>query len=149
MTDVPPIRLEVVVELTPDDAFELFTTRIGDWWPLAELSVFGAGAKVAFTEGKIVETSDGQMSVWGSVTEWDPGARVSFSWHPGRRVDTASLVSVSFIARETEKTLVVLSHSGWEGFDDPETARGEYEQGWPMVLGLYRDASSENVDPDA
>jgi uncharacterized protein YciI len=149
VSDVPPIRREIVVELTPDDAFELFTTRIGDWWPLAALSVFGAGAKVAFTEGEIVETSDGQTSVWGSVTEWDPGARVSFSWHPGRRSDTASLVSVSFIARAHGQTLVVLCHSGWDGFDDPEAARAEYGQGWLMVLGLYRDAAAENADPRA
>jgi uncharacterized protein YndB with AHSA1/START domain len=142
VTEVPPIRLEVVVDLVPDAAFELFTAGIGDWWPVAELSVFGADAEVAFSDGQIVESADGQTSVWGSVTEWEPGTRVSFTWHPGRAVDNASLVSVSFTAREAGQTLVVLDHSGWEGFNDPTAARHEYEQGWPGVLGLYRDAGA-------
>jgi uncharacterized protein YndB with AHSA1/START domain len=146
MNDVPSVRQEVVVELAPDAAFELFTTRIGDWWPLAELSVFGADAKVAFSDGRLVETADGQTSVWGTVTEWEPGARVSFTWHPGRAVDSASLVSVTFVARAAERTLVVLDHSGWEGFNDPAAARHEYEQGWPMVLALYRDAAGGSAD---
>lgn len=147
MTDVPPIRREIVVELTPREAFELFTARIGDWWPLAELSVFGAGATVAFIDGEIVEACDGRKSVWGTVTEWEPGARVSFTWHPGRGADRASLVSVSFIARESDQTLVVLDHSGWEAFDDPAAARREYDQGWPMVLGRYGDAATQPSDP--
>jgi uncharacterized protein YndB with AHSA1/START domain len=146
MTDVPSISLEVVVELAPDAAFDLFTAHIGDWWPLADLSVFGADADVAFSDGQIVETSDGQTSVWGNVTEWDPGARVSFTWHPGRAPASASLVSVTFVAREAEQTLVVLDHSGWEGFKDPAAARHEYEQGWPRVLGLYRDAGARVSD---
>jgi uncharacterized protein YndB with AHSA1/START domain/uncharacterized protein YciI len=149
VTDVPPIRREVVVELPPDEAFELFTARIGDWWPLAELSVFGAGTAVAFIDGKLVEASDGRTSVWGSVTEWEPGTRVSFTWHPGRDSDRASSVSVSFAPRQSEQTLVVLEHSGWEAFEDPAAARREYDRGWPTVLGRYRDAAARSADPHA
>jgi uncharacterized protein YciI/uncharacterized protein YndB with AHSA1/START domain len=149
VTDVSPIRREVVVELTPHEAFELFTARIGDWWPLGELSVFGANGTVAFVEGQIVETLEGRTSVWGSVTEWEPGARVSFTWHPGRMPDRESLVSVGFIARTSGQTLVLLEHSGWEVFDDPAKARREYEQGWPTVLARYRDAAGQRADPSA
>lgn len=148
MTDVPPIRREVVVQLDPDDAFELFTGRIGDWWPVGELSVFGAGATVAFAEGELVESSGGRTSVWGRVTEWQPGARVAFTWHPGRDPERASRVSVSFVAQEPGRTRVVLDHSGWEAFEDPAAARGEYDRGWPKVLGLYRDAASPSAGPD-
>jgi len=149
VTDLSPIRREVVVELSPHEAFELFTDRLGDWWPLSELSVFGAGSTVAFAEGRIVETFEGRTSVWGSVTEWEPGARVSFTWHPGRPADRVSLVSVGFTARASGQTLVVLEHSGWEAFDDPGKARSEYEQGWPTVLARYRDAAGQPPDPSA
>jgi uncharacterized protein YciI len=149
VTDVSPIRREVVVELPPHEAFELFTARISEWWPLGELSVFGAGGTVAFIEGQIVETFEGQTSVWGSVTEWEPGVRVSFTWHPGRGAGRESLVSVGFVARASGQTLVVLEHSGWEAFDDPVKARREYEQGWPMVLARYHDAALERADPGA
>ena len=142
MTSVPPIRREVVVDLAPRQAFELFTGRIGDWWPVAELSVFGEGASVAFVDRKIVESLKDQTSVWGSVTEWEPGERVSFSWHPGQPPERASSVTVSFRPAERERTLVVLEHFGWEVFEDPPAARAEYDQGWPRVLGLYRDAAA-------
>jgi uncharacterized protein YciI len=146
---VSPIRRELVVELTPQEAFVLFTDRIGDWWPVAELSVFGAGAEVAIVDGQIVESFEGRTSVWGSVTEWQPGARVSFTWHPGRTADQASLVSVGFVARSADETLVVLEHSGWEAFDDPARAREEYEQGWPTVLARYTEAAAQRGDPGA
>lgn len=149
MSDVPPIRREVVVDLPAGEAFELFTARIGDWWPLAELSVFGAGATVAFADGRIVETSDERTAVWGEVTEWEPGERVSFTWHPGRVPERASSVTVSFTAHASDRTLLVLEHSGWEAFDDPQAARREYDQGWPMVLGLYRHAAAQSADPHA
>jgi uncharacterized protein YndB with AHSA1/START domain len=146
VTDVPPVRREVVVELAPLEAFAFFTDHIGDWWPLAELSVFGGEATVAFIDGDIIETFEGQRSVWGTVTEWEPGARVSFTWHPGREADQASLVSVSFTARASAGTLVVLDHSGWEVFADPAAARDGYNQGWPMVLKRYGNAAAQPPD---
>jgi hypothetical protein len=41
----------------------------------------------------------------------------------------------------------VLEHSGWEAFDDPAAARQEYDQGWTMVLELYRNAAVRSADP--
>ena len=58
---VPPIRREVLVDAGPAVAFEVFTSRIGLWWPVADKSVFGAGGTVAFAGGQIIELSaDGQ-----------------------------------------------------------------------------------------
>ena len=51
MSTVPPIRRQVLVDADPVTAFEVFTGRLGHWWPLAELSVYGAGATVAITDG--------------------------------------------------------------------------------------------------
>jgi uncharacterized protein YciI len=136
---LPPIRRQVLVAADPATAFETFTKAIGRWWPLAELSVFGAGATVAFVDDEIVERSaDGQRAVWGSVTRWEPGRVVAFTWHPGKAPKQASQVEVTFEASESA-TMVTLEHSGWEVFDNPEAARAEYDQGWPGVLDHYRD----------
>lgn len=81
MSHVPPIRREVVVDLDPDHAFELFTARIGDRWPLASHSVFGASASVTFADDKLVETLGEQTAVWGEVIEWQPGALLVMGWH--------------------------------------------------------------------
>ena len=147
MSEVPPIRREVVVDLKPGEAFELFTAHIGDWWPLARHSVFGEGASVAFENGRIIETSEGRTSEWGTVTEWEPGERVSFTWHAGAPAERASAVTVTFTARGEAQTMVALEHSGWEVYDDPAAARREYENGWPAVLAGYVEAADRAGGP--
>jgi uncharacterized protein YciI len=137
VSSLPPIRREIVVAADPESAFATWTDRIGEWWPIAELSVHGAGGTVAFDDGAIVERSQtGDTATWGSVTEWEPGRLVAFTWHPGRDPERASRVRVSFEPVEAG-TLVVLEHDGWEVFAEPDVARTEYGEGWPMVLAGY------------
>jgi hypothetical protein len=137
MSAVPPVHREVPVDADPSTAFEVFTSQINNWWPLSEKSVYGAEASVAFESGQIVERSaEGERAVWGTVAVWDPPAAVAFTWHPGKTADKASRVEVTFTPAETG-TLVALEHTGWEVFDDPATARAEYDTGWTAVLGRY------------
>jgi uncharacterized protein YciI len=141
---VPPIRREILVDTDPATAFEVFTERLGQWWPLAELSVYGADATVEFTDGQIIERSaDGQPTVWGTVTRWEPPDAVGFSWHPGQPAESASHVEVTFAAAAGQ-TLVAVEHSGWEAFTNPAVARAEYDHGWPMVLDRYRDYTADH-----
>lgn len=136
MTGVPPVRREVLVPVTPETAFAVFTHQIGGWWPIGSHSVFQDGT-VAFVEGRLIEYSaDGRESVWGTVLEWEPPDRLAFSWHPGRAASGAGRVTVTFTAAGSQ-TLVVLCHEGWEGYADPDAARQEYDTGWPRVLAEY------------
>ncbi len=140
---VAPIRREILVAAPADRAFELFTGRIGDWWPLARFGVFGDGT-VAFegsTPGnrEIVERSGDRVSVWAQVTEWNPPGALGFTWHPGTDPARATSVRVTFSA-EGEQTLVTVEHSGWDVLADPElaaAAANEYGQGWPGVLAGF------------
>jgi uncharacterized protein YciI len=139
VSTVPPIRREILVDADPQTAFEIFTARIGRWWPLEEHSVYGATATVAFEDGRLVERSaDGQAAVWGAVTRWEPPTAVAFSWHPGQPAERASRVEVTFAAADGQ-TLVTLEHAGWEVYADPAAARAEYDEGWPVVLDGYRE----------
>jgi uncharacterized protein YciI len=139
VSTVPPVRREILVDADPQTAFEVFTARIGRWWPLEEHGVYGASATVAFEDGRLVERSaDGQAAVWGVVTRWEPPTAVAFSWHPGQSAERASRVEVTFAAADA-RTLVTLEHAGWEAFADPAAARAEYDQGWPAVLDGYRE----------
>jgi uncharacterized protein YndB with AHSA1/START domain/uncharacterized protein YciI len=139
MTALPPIHREVLVNVAPDTAFALFTEQIASWWPLAELSVFGEGATVSFTDGALTERSPGgEAAEWGTVTSWRPPEELSLTWHPGRDGEGASQVTVTFTPAGAQ-TLVVIEHSGWEVFADPAAARAEYEHGWPEVLKLYQE----------
>jgi uncharacterized protein YndB with AHSA1/START domain len=137
---VPPIHREVLVDADPATAFDVFTARLGRWWPVAGHSVHGAGGTVAFAGGQIIELSaEGERTVWGTVTRWEPPGALAFTWYPGRTADRASQVEVTFTAAGSQ-TLVALTHSGWEAaFADPAAARAEYDQGWPAVLSCYRE----------
>lgn len=138
MTTFPPLRRQVVVPAGPQVAFDVFTGRIGAWWPLHRLSVHGAGSSAAFRDGMLVETGpDGDESVWGEVLDWEPPRRLRITWHPGYEAARASEVEVSFAPVGDALTLVTVEHRGWERFPDPRAARDEYGHGWPGVLDRY------------
>ena len=139
---VPPLRREVLVEAGRDLAFAVFTQQIGAWWPVGDHSVHGDDASVAFVEpgvgARIVESKEGaDDAVWGTVTRWEPGELIAFTWHPGMEPMMASQVTVAF--EETDgRTLVTLVHTGWEVFGERAVeARANYESGWAVVLGAY------------
>ncbi len=139
MTDTSapaPIRREIRVACDPTTAFELFTAHLGAWWPLAAHSVFGEEASVAFEDGAVVERLGTEQAVWGSVVEWDRPTGFRMTWHPGQDPEGATDVAVSF-GRDGDGTLVTLVHSGWERLAEPESARAEYDRGWPTVLGGF------------
>jgi uncharacterized protein YndB with AHSA1/START domain/uncharacterized protein YciI len=133
-----PIRRQTVVPAPPDRAFEVFTERIGAWWPMARHSVHGAAATVAFRDGRLVETGpDGAEVEWGTVLAWEPPYRLRLTWHPGYDAARASDVEVSFAPVTETLTMVTLTHRDWERFSDPAAARDEYRKGWPLVLDGY------------
>jgi len=143
---VPAIRRVMLVDADPAVAFEVFTARIGLWWPIAEKSVYGAGGTVAFAGGQLIEQSpDGQRAVWGTVTRWEPPTGVAFTWHPGHAPERAGHVEVAFAAAGPQ-TLVTLTHTGWDVFADPAAARAEYDHGWPIVLDRYQEQAGKHDD---
>jgi hypothetical protein len=85
--------------------------------------------------------------VWGTVLEWEPPRLIRMTWHPGHAAENPSEVEVTF-ARVTEtQTLVTIAHDGWERFADPQAARAEYGNGWPMVLADYARSVEPAGDP--
>jgi uncharacterized protein YndB with AHSA1/START domain/uncharacterized protein YciI len=142
-----PIRRQLVVPASAETAFAVFTDEIGQWWPVGHgHSVYGAGATVCLRDGVLVETApDGRESVWGSVLACEPPRLLRLSWHPGRTAERATELDVSFVEVSDGQTLVTLEHRGWERLAEPETARGEYNRGWPFVLGCFATRTSEDA----
>jgi hypothetical protein len=136
-----PLIKRVHVPCSAEQAFELFTERMSDWWPLQTHSV-GEGRAVAVhldgrVGGELVEhLADGRTDVWGTITEWRPPTRFAITWHPGRVREQATYVDVTF-AQEGSTTLVTLTHSGWSNRDDPDATRRSYDSGWDLVLHRY------------
>lgn len=134
---IEPVRKQLKVSLPVDKAFELFTARMGHWWPLPTHSVGAEQAETCFFEGwvggRIVEVlKDGTESEWGRVTAWEPSHTVSFYWYPGQAPDTAQEVTVTF-GEIPGGCVVELVHTGWETL----TERNGYDTGWDFVLAKY------------
>jgi hypothetical protein len=139
---IEPVVKEIWVGAGVEGAFRRFTDEIADWWPTGKHSVSGDACRDVRFEGWVggrilEEAGDGQVHPWGTVTAWEPPARVAFTWHPGREADTAQRVEVEFWT-EDGGTRVRLTHTGWERFGDAGAdMREEYEGGWTFVLSSY------------
>ena len=149
---VAPVRKSIRIEAPQVHAFEVFTARIGKWWP-ASHHIGAADMREAVIElragGRWYEKGvDGRETEWGKVLAFEPPARIVLSWHlnsqfkidPGVR----SEVEVRFIA-EGGATRVELEHRLEAA--DAEALRTTVEgpQGWAMLLGLY---SNEAAKPN-
>ena len=137
---VPPVRKKARLAIPQELAFERFTARIAQWWPLSTHSVGRQEAQSCAIEpwagGRVYEVSaSGDEHLWGYVEDWEPPARLAMRWFPGRDESCAQRVVVEFTAVGPGETDVALTHSGWEMLGaDAEQARSSYEQGWEEVL---------------
>jgi uncharacterized protein YndB with AHSA1/START domain/uncharacterized protein YciI len=138
MSPIAPIRRQVVVPASPERAFAAWTEELQEWWPFAGHSVNGGGATAAFVDGQLIETApDGSTSSWGTVTTWEPGRRLAMTWHPGQPEEAATTVDITFDQIDADKTLVTLTHSGWEKRHDALAARLNYRNGWATVVSMF------------
>jgi uncharacterized protein YndB with AHSA1/START domain len=129
-------------------AFALFTSGIGSWWPLAAHSIAAdtlGGAVTAtglvFEEGqggRLYEVmSDGTEGEWGRVLEWDPPRHVAFSWKPNLYHGPYTRIDVTFEPL-SDGTRVELVHSGWDQFGaEAAKRRNGYVSGWANLLDRY------------
>jgi uncharacterized protein YndB with AHSA1/START domain len=132
------IRKSVVVAAPVERTWELFTERMGDWWPLATHSIGGDRTETAVvTPERIFERwQDGSERLWGRMLAWDPPHRMVFTWEVG--TDCGNEVEVRFLA-DGGGTRVELEHRGWES----ATPAGwrSYESGWGAVLARFEEAA--------
>jgi uncharacterized protein YndB with AHSA1/START domain len=151
MTTTDAVVRSVSVSVPVNEAFEVFTQRLGDFKPPEHNLLEAPLAETVFEPrvgGHIYDRgTDGTVCRWARVLVYDPPRRVVFSWDigPTWQVETdparASEVEVRFIAETPERTRVELEHrhlerhgQGWESVRDGVG----HEQGWPLYLQRYR-----------
>lgn len=140
------IRRSVTVDASVEHAFQVFTERMGDWWPIKRYSVHEELADEAAMEprlgGAVFERWREGTENWGEILAWEPPRRVAFSWHPGSDPAAATEVEVVF-TEEGARTRVDLEHRGWERLGDrgPQVRAG-YAEGWQGVLEGYAEAAA-------
>ncbi len=146
-TRVAPVIKTRTVPLAVEDAFDLFTWRMSEWWPVATHSVAGEDvAELRFegrVGGRLLEVAaDGTACSWGEVLAWNPPHRFVISWHPSPEPKAASVLEVRFrsVAGGTE---LYLEHRGWEEHGtEALRLRASYEPGWDQVLDRFVAATS-------
>ena len=144
---IAPVVKKRNVPLAPRAAFDLFTRRMGEWWPVATHSIAGEGVKEIRFEGhiggRLLEVAaDGSQFSWGEVLAWDPPNRFVISWHPTREPKAASVLEVRF-RPHGGGTELTLEHRAWEEHGaEAERLRGQYEPGWDYVLERFEGAAS-------
>ena len=142
---IAPIVRSVQVRLPPAVAFEVFTTRIAEWWPPPTIGKAPHRALVIepHTGGRWFERdAAGNETQWGKVLAWEPPSRLLLGWqiNTAWRYDPALLteVELTFAASETGGTLVTLQHRDLERFGAEAAAHAErLGSGWPVRLAAF------------
>ncbi len=143
---IPAVVRAVEVRVGPERAFEVFTSGMGEWWPLQMYSISEELAVgVRFDEvagGKVYEVvEDGREWEWAEILVWEPPYRLVLAWHPTKERTASTEVEVRF-TKVDGGTRVELEHRGWEHLGDRATeARSNYDEGWEPVLGLFQAAA--------
>lgn len=151
---VAPIFQTVEVKAAPAEAFEIFTARMGEWWPKGRTP--GANPHVALiiephTGGRWFERdADGHDTPWGTVLAWEPPRRLVLGWQldPTFTYDPTLVTEVElrFEAKPGGGTRVTLEHRDLDRFGEhAETMAAKVGAGWPERLQeftLFADGQS-------
>ena len=147
--DVVTASVEVAVD--PETAFEVFTEEIGRWWRPGPINwnhpdrAIGVRIEPGIG-GRWIEVEDaesGEGCECGRITEWEPGARFTFSYRDSGHALDDTEVEIRFEPIEGG-TRVLLEHRGWERLAPDVAARGRMGKrwGWPNILSWYADWAS-------
>jgi uncharacterized protein YndB with AHSA1/START domain len=152
-----PLAVGVVVPLAPADAFDLFTRRIGTWWPRATTFSRRRLASIHFDPdgGRWYERDDeGEELAWGRIVVWEPPQRLVVTWQitaegrPEPDPARASEVELHF-EPEGAGTRLQLEHRAFERHgDEPGRVWREgmaSDQGWSNILGRYVSAAESGA----
>jgi uncharacterized protein YndB with AHSA1/START domain len=141
---IAPLRFAFEVAAPPDHAFEVWTGRIGTWWPADHTVTAEDGLRVELegrVGGRIYErTPSGAEHDWGQVTAWEPPHRLVYLWHLRRDRADATEVEIRFLPAGPG-TRVEIEHRGWERLGaGGQEWRDRNRGGWESLLPHYRAA---------
>lgn len=145
----PIVRRTVTVAATQQHAFDVFTAKLGSWWP-TEFSIGEADMADFILElrvgGRWYEVGvDGTECETGRVTAFEPPERLVLAWHLNGSMQYdpdpahASEVEIRFIADTPAQTTVQLEHRGLDRHDGSAAVLGMVEspRGWSYLLGVF------------
>jgi uncharacterized protein YndB with AHSA1/START domain len=141
------IRKSLTVRCPPERAFQVFTRKIGSWWPLRQgFSMRPRQASAIFLEDRVggrfyERLDDGTEIEIGRVTGCRPPHLIRFTFR-GPAWEAATDVELRFTAA-ADGTRVELEHHGFETEPDMRRRGRAFEGGWDTVLACYLEAAND------
>lgn len=144
---IEPLRLSYEIECGVEHAFDVWTTRLSDWWPKAHSASGDPGTSVMLEPrlgGRIFErTSDGTEIDWGEITIWTPPSRLGYLWHITRDRSAATDVELTFVDLGDGRTRLDIVHAGFERLGVEGAAwREANTAGWNALVPSYLEATT-------
>jgi hypothetical protein len=151
-----PVCKSITVKAGAARAFEVFTGRIGSWWPRTHC-IASSPQKDVVLEPKVGGRwfeigEDGSQCNWGKVLAWEPPVRVLLAWQINANwkydPDLITEVEVRFTALTGGETRVDLEHRNLERFGDksePARTALDSEGGWSGILRTYAEVAEASA----
>jgi hypothetical protein len=150
---VEPVRREIVVPVSAERAFTVFTADMTSWWP-SDHHIGSAPIEEIVIEphegGRwFTRHADGSETSTGHVVAWEPGERFAVTWQIGAdwkyHVDLVTTIEVHFVAEASDRTRVVLEHRDLDAYgQEAAKMRDVFEQpgAWNATLSAFAAAAA-------
>lgn len=150
------VRQQIVLGVAPARAFDLFTTRMTDWWP-PEHHIGTAPIEQIVIEPReggrwFTRHTDGSETSTGFVQVWEPPSRLVMTWQitADWSFDTAlvTAIELTFTPAENGHTLVDLTHRDFDNYGpDADHMRQTFNSpdAWPRTLAAFAARSEVSV----
>lgn len=141
---MPDLRVQGIVPLSKEEAFDVYVNQIDTWWPRQGIFPFSFAPQETLPlhirfepkEGGLFyeEFQNGKKYVIGEITKWDPPNLIKYTWKdPAWKGKTT--ISVSF-TQENINTEIALEQSGFTEAGQPDLPPF-YEIGNRQTLAGY------------
>ena len=139
-------RVSVIVGVTPEVGFRIFTEEIDQWWCRGlKYRIAGRGGVIHMEPregGRLFESlengSETRIFESGKVTVWEPPSRLVLDWHAVNFLpDESTKVEVTF-QKHAGGTLVTVTHQGWSRIrPDHPVRHGLDTASFIRMMGLW------------
>ena len=134
----------VVLPLAPVAAFELFTGRIGEWWPADRRHTRDPASEIfLLASGRFYERArDGHEVELGRVRCWDLPNRILLDFFIATGPEKPTEVEIVFAARAGGTHVTVIHRPKPESADLWTERAPRYERSWDAVLAALTRAAA-------
>lgn len=152
MSSIEPVRIEIVVETSQEQAFRVFTTGIDRWWP-PQHHIGKSPLKKAVLEPRLggrwyAICEDGTECDTGKVLAWEPSGRLLLAWQITAQwqfdANFVTEVEVTFTADGPKRTRVTLEHRNLERFGETAAELRKAigaSSGWGAIVDSFKKAA--------